>query len=53
MACFPKENRTRNVRDSHEYRYVTPLWYILLNDLLLSGGMLKDHLRWNEEATLI
>jgi ribosomal protein L37AE/L43A len=41
MTCFPEGNQTRKVKGPHEYRYVAPLWYLLLNDLLLSGGMLK------------
>ena len=41
MECFPEGNQIREVRDPHEYRQGAPLRYILLNDLLLSGGMLK------------
>ena len=42
MSCSTEGNQILKVRDLPEYRHVTPLSNLSLNDLLLFGGMLKN-----------
>ncbi len=41
MSCSSEGYQIRKVRYLPEYRHATPLSNLSLNDLLLTGGMLK------------